>query len=133
MQPFQEGQLHLPFRYCRWYSFYHRQPLFWFAFSLVPNVCQWGVVGPHRLFSHGKLYLGLVFFLMSSAVTVAPSIQWILHKRFKMSFFKYLNFPVIFAGLLIPPATPVNVAWLLICFLFNYAICRCHMGRVVKV
>jgi hypothetical protein len=129
----QNRQLLLSFHHCRWYSFHYHQPLFLSAFSLVPNVCQWGVVGPCGLFSHCQLYYGLVFFLTAGAATVAPLIQWILHKRFKTSFLKYLNFPAIFPGLLTPPATPVNyVAWLLICFLFNYVICRCHIDWWLK-
>ena len=53
-----------------------------------------------------------------------------MHKMFKMNFLKYLNFPVILSGTgYIPPATPLNyVAWVLICFIFNYRICRRHFG-----
>ncbi|KAH9979447.1 OPT oligopeptide transporter protein-domain-containing protein [Lactifluus volemus] len=84
----------------------------------------WGVVGPHRLFSHGHLYNNLLFFFLAGAV--APLIQWIFHKKFKLTFLKYLNFPVIFSAVgLIPPATPFNyVSWVLICFVFNYVIRR---------
>jgi OPT oligopeptide transporter protein len=65
---------------------------------------------------------------------VAPVIQWTLHKKFKMSFLKYLNFPVMFSGILyMPPATPLNyVPWVLICFLFNFVIRRRHMGWWLK-
>jgi OPT oligopeptide transporter protein len=65
---------------------------------------------------------------------IAPLIQWTLHKKFKISFLKYLNFPVIFAGTFyMPPATPLNyVPWVLICFLCNYVIRRRHLNWWLK-
>ncbi|KAI0245636.1 OPT oligopeptide transporter [Lactifluus subvellereus] len=95
---------------------------------VVVNIWSyWGVIGPRRLFSHGQLYYGLVFPFLAGAVL--PLIQWTLHKKFRIKFLKYLNFPVAFSGVAwIPPATPINyVAWVLICFLFNYVIRRRHM------
>ncbi|KAI0245634.1 hypothetical protein BJV78DRAFT_276867 [Lactifluus subvellereus] len=46
------------------------------------------------------------------------------------SSWQYLNFPIIFSGTgTMPPATPLNfVPWVLISFLFNYIIRRCHFG-----
>ncbi|KAI0251736.1 OPT oligopeptide transporter [Lactifluus subvellereus] len=87
----------------------------------------WGVIGPQRLFSHGQRYYGLVFFFLVGAI--APLIQWTLHKKFRISFLKYLNFPLIFSGTgTLPPATPLNfVPWVFICFLFNYIIRRRHV------
>ncbi|KAN0129006.1 oligopeptide transporter [Lactarius tabidus] len=88
----------------------------------------WGVIGPKRLFSHGELYYGLVFFFLAGALL--PFGQWILHKRFRFGFLKYLNFPLIFTGTgNMPPATPLNyVPWVLICFIFNYVIRRRHFA-----
>jgi hypothetical protein len=53
-----------------------------------------------------------------------------MHKKFKMNFLKYLNFPVIFsAPIFIPPATPLNyVPWVLVCYILNYRIRRRHFG-----
>lgn len=84
----------------------------------------WGVIGPQRLFSHGHLYYGLTFFFLVG--TIAPIIQWTLHKKFRLEFLKYLNFPIIFTGAgNLPPATPLNyVPWVLICYIFNYLIRR---------
>jgi hypothetical protein len=89
---------------------------------------QWGVIGPQRLFSHGQLYYGLVFFFLAGAL--APLLQWTLHKKFRIAFLKYINFPLIFTSTgNLPPATPLNyVPWVLICFLFNYVIRRRHFG-----
>ncbi|KAH9985944.1 OPT oligopeptide transporter protein-domain-containing protein [Russula vinacea] len=73
----------------------------------------WGVIGPQRLFSHGQLYNGLVFFFLAGAV--APLFQWTLHKKFRHG-----N---------MPPATPLNyVPWVLVCFAFNYVIRRRYFG-----
>jgi hypothetical protein len=95
--------------------------------GVINILSQWGVIGPRRLFSHGQLYYGLVFFFLAGAIF--PLIQWILHKKFRMNFLKYVNFPVLFWGTCwIPPATPINyVPWVFICFLFNYVIRRRHM------
>jgi len=55
-----------------------------------------------------------------------PFFQWTLHKIYKFSFLKYVNFPLIFSGAgNMPPATPLNyVPWVLVGFLFNYVIRR---------
>ncbi|KAF8264675.1 OPT oligopeptide transporter protein-domain-containing protein [Lactarius quietus] len=92
----------------------------------------WGVIGPQRIFSHGQLYHGLLFFFLIGAVL--PIIQWALFKRFNIRLLRYLNFPIIFSSLgFMPPATPINyVPWVLICFLFNYVIHRRHFGWWTK-
>ncbi|KAI0264939.1 OPT oligopeptide transporter [Gloeopeniophorella convolvens] len=88
----------------------------------------WGVIGPARLFSHGHMFYGLLFFFLVGFL--APLTQWALHKKFKLGILKYLNFPLIFTGTgNMPPATPLNyVPWVIICFLFNYVIRRRHFG-----
>ncbi|KAF8263832.1 OPT oligopeptide transporter [Lactarius quietus] len=92
----------------------------------------WGVIGPRRIFSHGQLYYGLLFFFLIGAVL--PIIQWALHQRFKIRLLRYLNFPVIFSSMMfMPPATPINyVPWVLVCFVFNYVIRRRHFGWWTK-
>ena len=84
------------------------------------------MIGPQRLFLQGQLYSGLWFFFLVG--TLAPLFQWILHKRFRIDFLKYVNFPIIFAGASsLPPATPLNyVPAVLVCFIFNYVIRRRH-------
>jgi hypothetical protein len=85
---------------------------------------QWGVIGPRRLFSHGQLYYGLIFFFLLGIL--APLFQWILHKKFRIGFLKYINFPVAFGNTSnLPPATPLNyVPMVFVCFIFNYIIRR---------
>ncbi|KAF8267603.1 OPT oligopeptide transporter protein-domain-containing protein [Lactarius quietus] len=92
----------------------------------------WGVIGPQRIFAHGQLYYGLLFFFLIGAVL--PIIQWALHKRFKIGLLRYLNFPVIFSPMgFMPPATPINyVPSVLVCFIFNYVIRRRHFGWWTK-
>ncbi|KAI0274442.1 OPT oligopeptide transporter protein-domain-containing protein [Russula aff. rugulosa BPL654] len=84
----------------------------------------WGVIGPQRLFSHGQLYYGLIFFFLVGIL--APLFQWILHKKFRIDFLKYINFPVAFGSTdYLPPATPLNyVPGVFVCFIFNYIIRR---------
>ncbi|KAI0245640.1 OPT oligopeptide transporter protein-domain-containing protein [Lactifluus subvellereus] len=110
LQSSSNRQLHLPYHHCIGTA------------SII-----WGVIGPRRLFSHGQLYYGLVFSFLAGPVL--PLIQWTLHKKFRMKFLKYLNFPVIFNAITwMPPATPINyVPWVFICFLFNYVIRRRHL------
>jgi hypothetical protein len=93
---------------------------------------QWGVIGPQRLFSHGQLYYGLVFFFLLGAIL--PLIQWVLHKKFKIGILRYLNFPLLFIALgELPPATPINfVPWVIVCFLFNYVIRRRYFNWWAK-
>jgi hypothetical protein len=66
------------------------------------------------------------FFLLGIA---APTIQWVMHKKFKMDCLKYFNFPLIFGGTVLPPGTPINYApWVVIGFIFNYVIRRRRFG-----
>ncbi|KAF8259670.1 OPT oligopeptide transporter protein-domain-containing protein [Lactarius quietus] len=92
----------------------------------------WGVIGPQRIFSHGQLYYGLLFFFVIGAVL--PIIQWALHKRFRIRLLRYLNFPLVFSSMaMMPPATPINfVPSVLVCFVFNYVIRRRHFGWWTK-
>jgi hypothetical protein len=95
-------------------------------------VLQWGVIGPRRLFSHGQLYYGLVFFFLAGIL--APILQWIFHKKFRIGFLKYINFPVTFGSTVyLPPATPLNfVPGVFVCFIFNYIIRRRHFDWWAK-
>ncbi|KAI0051360.1 OPT oligopeptide transporter [Auriscalpium vulgare] len=88
----------------------------------------WGVIGPQRQYSSGQIYHGLVWFFLVGFL--APVGQYILHRRFKWSILKYLNFPLIFTGTgYMPPATPLNyVPWVIMAFIFNYVIRRRHFG-----
>ncbi|EKV08503.1 hypothetical protein PDIG_58470 [Penicillium digitatum PHI26] len=84
----------------------------------------WGVVGPQRFFGPGGLYRPLVWAFLVGAV--APLGAWILGRHSKKSFWRMVNFPILFGSLSwIPPATGLNFSiWALVCFVFNYVIRR---------
>ncbi|KAL6301879.1 OPT oligopeptide transporter [Sparassis latifolia] len=92
----------------------------------------WGVIGPARQFSKGQIYYGLLFFFLVGAV--CPLISYILSRKWPNSFFKYVNFPVIFNGTAyIPPASALNYApWAIVGFIFNYVIRRRHFSWWTK-
>ncbi|KAL6304480.1 OPT oligopeptide transporter [Sparassis latifolia] len=79
----------------------------------------WGVIGPSRQFSRGRLYQSLLYFFIVGAA--CPLIVWGFSFKYPNSFLNYVNFPLIFAGLgVAPPATAVNyVPWAIIGFIFH--------------
>ncbi|KAF4623976.1 hypothetical protein D9613_001694 [Agrocybe pediades] len=86
----------------------------------------WGAVGPKRLFSPGAPYSGLLWFFLVGAVSPIPF--YFLARRFPLSWYRYINMPIFFAGLsAMPPASGINYAsWVLVGFIFNYCIRRFH-------
>jgi OPT family small oligopeptide transporter len=114
-------------------------------FTNIPNMCDphqrdgficpstevfgtasivWGVIGPARQFSKGQVYYALTFFFLIGFL--CPVISYILTWKFPNSWFRYINFPVIFSGTgYIPPASAVNyVPWAIVGFTFQYLIRR---------
>ncbi|KAM0787028.1 hypothetical protein ACM66B_006294 [Microbotryomycetes sp. NB124-2] len=84
----------------------------------------WGVVGPKRLFGHGKLYNPILYFLLIGAVL--PVLTWALTKRYPKSWVRFINVPVALAGCqFIPPITGINYSsWFLFGFIFQYLMRR---------
>ncbi|KAJ5550726.1 hypothetical protein N7461_005424 [Penicillium sp. DV-2018c] len=84
----------------------------------------WGVVGPQRFFGPGGLYRPLVWAFLVGAV--APLATWLMGRHNKKSFWRLVNFPILFGSLSwIPPATGLNFSiWAVVCFVFNYVIRR---------
>ncbi|CAI7666069.1 unnamed protein product [Penicillium manginii] len=84
----------------------------------------WGVVGPQRFFGPDGLYRPLVWAFLIGAL--APLAAWLLGRRSRKSFWRKVNFPILFGSLSwIPPATGLNFSiWALVCFVFNYVIRR---------
>jgi OPT family small oligopeptide transporter len=67
----------------------------------------WGVIGPARTFGAGSMYVNLNFFWLIGALVPIPC--YFLAKRYPNSFWKYVNWPVIFSGTgLMPPYLPIN-------------------------
>ena len=109
-----------------------------FMFSNVPNLCHpdephhfvcpnastffnsslvWGVIGPKRMFGPGTPYASLYYALLLGALVPIPF--WYMSKRFPTSQWKFVSFPLIFAGsMYIPPASGINyTSFFLVAFL----------------
>ncbi|TFK28466.1 OPT superfamily oligopeptide transporter [Coprinopsis marcescibilis] len=86
----------------------------------------WGGVGPAKLFSPGSMYSGLLYFFLIG--TVLPIPFYFLARRYPLSFWRYINIPIFFAGLsAMPPASGINyISWATVGFIFNYVIRRFH-------
>ncbi|GFF31296.1 glutathione transporter 1 [Aspergillus lentulus] len=84
----------------------------------------WGLVGPRRLYSAGKIYSSLLHFFWIGAL--APLVTYFLYRYTKRSIFKSMNWPLIFVGTWnVPPATGINYSsWALVNFAFNHVIKR---------
>ncbi|KAL1984252.1 hypothetical protein VTN96DRAFT_9304 [Rasamsonia emersonii] len=80
----------------------------------------WGLVGPGRLYSVGKIYSSLNHFFWIGAIM--PVITWLLYKYTKNTFWKKINWPLIFVGTWnVPPATGINYSsWAIVNFIFNH-------------
>jgi len=86
----------------------------------------WGGVGPTRLFNPGKMYNPLLWAFFIGAVTPIPF--YFLARRYPLSFWRYINIPVFFAGVgAMPPASGINYSvWIMVGFVFQWAIRRYH-------
>ncbi|KAJ6446569.1 small oligopeptide transporter, OPT family [Purpureocillium lavendulum] len=88
----------------------------------------WGLIGPARMFSPGRIYSGLFIFFILGAVT--PIVIHYLSKRYPKSPLKYAMAPLIFGGAgAIPPATPLNYfSWAMVGFVFQFWIKKRYFG-----
>ena len=79
----------------------------------------WGLIGPARLYSAGKIYSGLLHFFWIGAL--APVITWYLYRKTGRIIFKQINWPLIFVGTYnVPPSTGINyTSWALVNVIFN--------------
>lgn len=113
----------------------------------IPNVCEpdqpdhftcpggrvffaasviWGLIGPDRMFSPGKIYSGLFIFFIVGAIV--PVCIYFYVKRYPKSPARFLMAPLIFGGAgAIPPATPLNyLSWGIVGFVFQFWIKKRH-------
>lgn len=92
----------------------------------------WGAIGPGRLYSAGKIYSGLLHFFWIGALM--PVVTWLIYKRTKIEFFKFINWPLIFVGTYnVPPATGINYSsWALVNFIFNRWIFRKYVSSILS-
>ncbi|KAK5113150.1 hypothetical protein LTR85_010968 [Meristemomyces frigidus] len=82
----------------------------------------WGLIGPKRLYSVGKIYSSLLHFFWIGALM--PLVTWAAWKYTKKDFFRKINWPLIFVGTYnVPPATGINYSsWTLVNLIFNHWI-----------
>jgi OPT family small oligopeptide transporter len=94
------------------------------AFALSSMV--WGGVGPRRLFSPGAMYSPMLWFFLIGAVLPIPF--YYLARRYPLSFWRFVNVPVMFAGVgVMPPATGINFSsWFTVGAIFQYFMRRYH-------
>ena len=86
----------------------------------------WGGIGPARLFSPGAMYNPLLYFFLIGAFLPIPF--YFLARRYPLSAWRYVNVPVIFAGIsMLPPATGINYsAWFCVGAVFQWFMRRRH-------
>ncbi|KAK7536973.1 small oligopeptide transporter, OPT family [Phyllosticta citribraziliensis] len=79
----------------------------------------WGLIGPARLYSVGKIYSGLLHFFWIGLLM--PVVTWALWKKTGREFYRKVNWPLIFVGTYnVPPATGINYSsWALVNYIFN--------------
>lgn len=88
----------------------------------------WGLIGPDRMFSPGRIYSGLFIFFVIGAI--APVIFYYGAKRWPKSPLRWAMAPLIFGGAgAIPPATPLNyLSWGIVGFIFQFWIKKRHFA-----
>ncbi|BGP20792.1 hypothetical protein JCM10213_008929 [Rhodosporidiobolus nylandii] len=93
---------------------------------LYSSSIVWGLIGPARQFSIGKMYNPILYWLVAGAVL--PFITWLLAKRYPKSWVSYINLPVALSGIVyMPPATGINYSsWFLVGFIFQFLMRRRH-------
>jgi OPT family small oligopeptide transporter len=88
----------------------------------------WGLLGPAKIFSPGKLYSWVQWFWLIGAIM--PVIQYFLARRYPRSFLRFVFFPAIFgAAGMIPPATTWYLGqWVIVGLIFNVWIKKRYFG-----
>jgi hypothetical protein len=91
---------------------------------VLANNSIWGLLGPSRIFSLGKVYGGLLCFFPIGFIL--PILVWLVYRKYPQSWLRYVNIPVLFAGSgNMPPATVLNFgAFGVVAWIFNYQIKR---------
>ncbi|KAI9708754.1 MAG: hypothetical protein M1820_003709 [Bogoriella megaspora] len=84
----------------------------------------WGLIGPGRLYSVGKIYSNLLHFFWIGALM--PIITWLIWRKTGRDIWSRINWPLIFVGTYnVPPATGINYSsWFVVNWIFNRAVYR---------
>ncbi|OAA55787.1 small oligopeptide transporter [Niveomyces insectorum RCEF 264] len=82
----------------------------------------WGLVGPGRLYSVGRIYSNLLHFFWIGLVF--PPLTWLVWKKTNKDWVRKINWPLIFVGTYnVPPATGINYSsWYIVNVIFNKII-----------
>lgn len=82
----------------------------------------WGVLGPHRMFGPGSMYVNFNWFWLIGAGL--PVLLWFLTRKMKLGFARHFNAPIMFGAMgWLPPATPISFSsWAIVGLIFNYGI-----------
>ncbi|OTA85845.1 hypothetical protein M434DRAFT_82435 [Hypoxylon sp. CO27-5] len=82
----------------------------------------WGLVGPSRLYSVGKIYSRLLHFFWIGLIL--PPITYYVWRKTRSDFIRKINWPLIFVGTYnVPPATGINYSsWYIVNLIFNKII-----------
>ena len=92
----------------------------------------WGLVGPARLYSVGKIYSSLLHFFWIGLIM--PPITWLIWKKTGKEWVRLINWPLIFVGTYnVPPATGINYgSWYIVNLIFNKIIYKRFYGWWMK-
>lgn len=72
--------------------------------TVMSSSVIWGLIGPARLYSSGKMYAGLLHFFWIGAVT--PVITWAFYKKTNWDVMKFINWPLIWVRSSVPCFIP---------------------------
>lgn len=93
---------------------------------MADSATIWGAVGPHRLFSPGRLYNPVLYFMLICAFLPIPF--YILARRFPYSRWRYVNIPAaLTAAMYFPPTTGMQyTSWFIVGAIFQWFVRRFH-------
>ncbi|KAF2162461.1 hypothetical protein M409DRAFT_69069 [Zasmidium cellare ATCC 36951] len=96
--------------------------------TFFSNSITWGVIGPHRMFSKGSIYVALQYFWVLGALL--PIVFWVVCRATKSKLLSDLHAPVMIGAMgWLPPATPLSFAsWAIVGLIFNYGIRKRYHG-----
>lgn len=88
----------------------------------------WGLIGPGRLYSAGKLYGSLQWFWLAGGI--CPIIVYVIAVKWPKSGARFFSAPILFGGTgQVPPASPLNyLSWGIVGTIFNKYIRNRYRG-----
>ncbi|KAJ3558412.1 hypothetical protein NM688_g940 [Phlebia brevispora] len=93
---------------------------------MAESATIWGAVGPQRLFSPGKLYNPVLYFMLICVFLPIPF--YLLARRYPYSRWRYVNIPVaLSAAFYFPPTTGMQfTSWFIAGAIFQWFVRRFH-------